>query len=136
AFAREKGIFTVIDGAQAVGQGAVDLKDIGCAASVSSPHKWLLAPAGIGLLFVRKESAPRVWTTLASAEWANEKDPGYRLQQRGTGSLALLGGLHGAIDFHHRVGAAKWRARIKELGDRLRAGLKAIPNVTIVSSTN
>jgi selenocysteine lyase/cysteine desulfurase len=136
ALARERGILTVIDGAQAAGQIPVDLHDIGCDAYFSSPHKWLLAPAGNGFLYVRREFAPRIWTTLASSEWANEKDPGLRLQQRGTGNLSLLLGLSAAIDFFDRVGADRWFGRIRELGDRLRAGLREIPGATIASSVH
>jgi len=136
ALARTRGIFTVIDGAQAIGQIPVDVRAIGCDAYVGSPHKWLLAPAGNGFLVVRREGASRVWTTLASGEWANEKDPGLRLQQRGTGNLSLLIGLEAAIDFHHRVGPERWFARIKHLGDHLRARLSETPDATISSSTH
>jgi selenocysteine lyase/cysteine desulfurase len=136
ALARSRGIFTVVDGAQAVGQIPVDVQRIGCDAYFSSPHKWLLAPAGNGFLYLRREVADRVWTTLASGEWANREDHGHRLQQRGTGSLSLLVGLEAAIDFHNRVGPERWTRRIRELGDRLRAGLRDIPRVTISSSTH
>lgn len=133
---REQGIFTVIDGAQAVGQIHVDVQDIGCDAYFSSPHKWLLAPAGNGCLYVRKEIAGKIWTVLASSQWANEEDPGFRLQQRGTGNLPLLDGLAAAADFFQSVGPDRWISRIKELGDRLRAGLQQIEGVEIFSSTH
>lgn len=136
ALAKARGIFTVVDGAQAIGQIPVDVKAIDCDAYFGSPHKWLLAPAGSGFLYVRKSTANRVWTTLASGEWANEKDPGLRLQQRGTGNLSLLLGLDAAIDFHQRVGPERWFARIKQLGDYLRSRLEALPGATIASSTH
>jgi selenocysteine lyase/cysteine desulfurase len=136
ALARARGIFTVIDGAQAIGQIPVDVRVIDCDAYIGSPHKWLLAPAGNGFLYVRRSAASRVWTTLASGEWANEKDPGLRLQQRGTGNLSLLIGLDAAIDFHLRVGAERWFARIRALGDYLRSRLRNVPGATIASSTH
>lgn len=136
ALAKARGIFTVIDGAQAIGQIPVDVRRIDCDAYFGSPHKWLLAPAGNGFLYVRKSSASRVWTTLASGEWANEKDPGLRLQQRGTGNMSLLVGLDAALDFHLRVGSERWFARIKQLGDHLRSRLRETPGVTISSSTH
>lgn len=131
--ARDKGIFTVIDGAQSVGQIHVNVKEIGCDAYFSSPHKWLLAPAGNGFLYVRKGIQSRVWTTLASAQWDNQKDAGFRLQQRGTGNLSLLVGLNAAIDFHNRIGSERVEARIRELTSRLRAGLQKIKGVRIYS---
>ena len=133
AEARARGILTVIDGAQALGHIPVDVRDIGCDAYVACFHKWLLAPAGNGFLYVRRDCAKDVWTTLASANWANHDDDGYRLTQRGTGSLSLLVGAEAALDFHFAIGPARVQQRVKELGDRLRAGLREIPKVTIYS---
>lgn len=131
AAARSRGIFTIIDGAQALGHVHVDVRDIDCDAYYTSMHKWLCAPAGCGLLYVRKEQAPRIWTTLASSQWDNHQDEGYRLQQRGTGNLSLLMGLDAAVDFHNRIGHDRVTGRIKELGDYLRSGLQKIPRVQI-----
>lgn len=131
AEARGRGIFTIIDGAQALGHIAVDVKEIGCDAYYSSMHKWLCAPAGNGVLYVRKDRVKDVWTTNASAQWDNHEDEGYRLQQRGTGNLSLLMGLNASLDFHNKIGSERVIRRIKELGDYLRAGLKGIPRVKV-----
>ena len=69
SIAIDKGIFTIIDGAQAIGHIPIDVKEIGCDAYYCSPHKWLLAPAGNGALYIRKEVVSEVWTTLASGQW-------------------------------------------------------------------
>ncbi len=134
--AREEGIFTIIDGAQAVGQVKVDVQDIGCDAYYSSLHKWLLAPAGSGILYVRKDRMPAIWSTIASYNWDNPEDHGFRLMQNGTGNTAILAGLNAAIDFYNAIGEDRWLARIKYLGDYLRAGLQQLRQVTIVSSTH
>lgn len=136
AIARERGIFTVIDGAQCVGQVKVDVQDLGCDAYYSSLHKWLLAPAGSGILYLRKEKAPEVWATLASYNWEEPEDHGFRLMQYGTGNPSLQAGLEAAVDFFNAVGEERWLGRIKELGDRLRTGLQTLDKVTIVSSTH
>lgn len=134
--ARERGIFTVLDGAQCVGQIPVDVKDIGCDAYYSSLHKWLLAPAGSGLLYINKDVATNIWTTIASYNWDNQEDHGFRLMQNGTGNAGLMAGYNAAVDFFNTIGASQWLGRIKELGMYLRNGLKEIPHVTIFSSTN
>lgn len=136
AEAKKRGIFTVLDGAQCVGQIKVDVQDIGCDAYYSSLHKWLLAPAGSGLLYINKAVSPNIWSTVASYQWDNQEDHGFRLMQNGTGNAALLAGYEAAVDFFNGVGEEKWLGRIKELGSYLRAGLKEIPHVTIESSTN
>ena len=131
ADARERGIFTVIDGAQAVGHIPVDVHDIGCDAYVGCFHKWMLAPAGTGFLYVRREREKEVWSTLCSGNWANHDDDGYRFSQRGTGCLSLTMGLDAALDFHNELGPKRVTDRIKYLGDYLRAGLRKIPSVIV-----
>ncbi|MGO9615543.1 MAG: aminotransferase class V-fold PLP-dependent enzyme, partial [Bryobacteraceae bacterium] len=133
AAARSRGILTVIDGAQALGHIPVDVRDIGCDAYVACFHKWLLAPAGNGFLYIRGDREKDVWTTLASANWANHDDDGYRLTQRGTGSMSLMVGAEAALDFHFAIGPARVQQRIKQLGERLRSGLREIPEATIYS---
>lgn len=133
AEARSRGIMTVLDGAQAFGHIPVDVKDIGCDAYVGCFHKWLLAPAGNGFLYLRGDRAPEVWTTIASGNWDNHDDEGMRFTQRGTGSLSLLAGLEAALDFHTSVGPERVQQRIKYLGDYLRDGLRQIPKVSIKS---
>lgn len=134
--AKNMGIFTVLDGAQCVGQVPVDVRDIGCDAYYSSLHKWLLAPAGSGLLYINKDVASDIWSTIASYNWDNQEDHGFRLMQNGTGNAGLLAGYDAAVDFFNTIGAEQWLGRIKELGMYLRNGLKQLPHVTIYSSTN
>jgi selenocysteine lyase/cysteine desulfurase len=135
ALARARGFFTLIDGAQALGQLRVDVKKIGCDAYASSPHKWLLAPPGNGLLYVREDRSREVWATLASAAWDNyESATGlFRLMQFGTANAALLAGLDAALDFYLRVGPEKIERRTLALADTLRQGLQAIKGAAISS---
>jgi isopenicillin-N epimerase len=133
AAARQRGIFTVIDGAQAFGHIGVDVKEIGCDAYVGCFHKWMLAPAGEGFLYLRSDRAPGIWSSVASANWNNHDDNGLRFSQRGTGSMSLMMGLDAALDFHNQIGAQRVQQRIKYLGDYLRAGLRKIPQVKIYS---
>lgn len=134
--AKEMDIFTIIDGAQAVGQVKVDVRDIGCDAYYSSLHKWLLSPGGNGILYVSKAKMPEIWATIASYNWDFQEDHGFRLMQNGTGNTAVLDGLDASIDFYNAIGGEKWLSRVKFLGDYLRSGLKKLDNVTIVSSTH
>ena len=136
AEARSRGIFTVIDGAQALGHIKVDLHDLGCDAYIGCFHKWILAPAGNGFMYVRKDRVQEISSTIASSQWDNHTDEGFRFTQRGTGSLTLLHGLETAIDFHNEIGNDKVIARIKHLGGYLRDELRKIPKVKIYSPTD
>jgi selenocysteine lyase/cysteine desulfurase len=131
--ARDRGAISVVDGAQTVGQMAIDLHALGCDVYVASPHKWLCAPKGTGFMYVRKGLAPPLVSTLASAEFANAEWGAARLQQFGTGSVANLHGLLAAIDFQNAIGIGAIEARDRELTDRLRKGLRGIAGVRISS---
>jgi len=131
--ARERGIFTVIDAAQVVGHLRTNLHEMGCDAWYTSPHKWLLAPKGTGFLYVAARRLPGIWATMASSNWDNYRDGAYRLMQNGTSNLSILKGVDAAVEFHNRVGPERVEARIMFLANRLRAGLRQIPRVTINS---
>lgn len=133
AEARSRHIFTVLDGAQAFGHIPVDLREIGCDAYVGCFHKWMLSPAGTGFMYIRKDVAPEVWSSVASGQWNNHEDNGYRFTQRGTGSMSMMMGLEAALDFHSAIGPERVTARVKYLGDYLREGLRKNPKVTIYS---
>ena len=135
-FAKSKGIFTVIDGAQAVGQIDVDLKNLSCDAYYSSLHKWLLSPPGNGILYLNSSISANICPTLSSYNWDNKEDKGFSLQQSGTGNPSLRVGLDASIDFFNMIGYNNWISRIKYLGKYLRDGLKKLDNVEIISSNN
>jgi selenocysteine lyase/cysteine desulfurase len=136
ALARERGILSVIDGAQCVGHWRINLHAMGCDAYFSSPHKWLLAPKGCGLLYINRQRLPQVWATIVSGQWDNYRDGAFRFMQIGTGNLSLLKGYEAAIDWHNRVGPDRVYRRLQALGDRLRAGLARIPQVRVLSPTH
>ncbi|PDH39696.1 MAG: aminotransferase, partial [Rhodothermaeota bacterium MED-G19] len=59
--AREMGIETIVDGAHSFSHVDMDVSEIGCDYYGSSLHKWLGAPLGNGLLYVKKGNAERLW---------------------------------------------------------------------------
>jgi selenocysteine lyase/cysteine desulfurase len=133
ALARERGIFSAIDGAQSIGHIAIDVNAMGCDAIYGSPHKWLLAPKGNGMLWVRPDKQAHLWSTIASSAWDDQNDRMYGVMQMGTGNLSLLVGLGVACDFHQQIGSMRIQERIVGMGEQLREGVKKIPGGRIVS---
>lgn len=133
ALARERGALALVDGAQAVGQTQVDVKALGCDAYVASPHKWMMAPKGTGILYIRRDLQDRFWTTLASYQWDNHADGAFRFMQYGTGSVPVVDGLVAALRFIDKIGIARIERWDGMLTKRLRDGFAKIPAVRVAS---
>jgi len=133
ALARERGALALVDGAQAVGQIKVDVKELGADAYVGSPHKWLLAPKGTGFLYLRRDVHDRFWTTLASAAWDDREKGAFRFMQYGTGSVAVVEGLLAALRFIDGIGLDEIQRWDAALTKRLRDGLARIPAARLTS---
>jgi isopenicillin-N epimerase len=136
ALARERGALAIVDGAQAVGQMRIDVKAVGCDAYVASTHKWLLAPKGTGILYVRREAQDRFWSTLATTGFDDRAAGAFRFMHFGTGSLPTVQGLLAAVRFMTRLGIERVERWDAMLSTRLREGLARIPHVKVSSPSD
>jgi len=128
--AHEKGLLIMADSAHGIGMISLNMKELGCDFFASSPYKWLGAPTGIGLLYVRKEAQDKLWPTVVSSGWdttasARKYDP------QGQRADAMVYALGEAIDFMNHIGKVKVEKRIKTLAAYLKQGLSKIPGVKI-----
>ncbi|NIS13789.1 MAG: aminotransferase class V-fold PLP-dependent enzyme, partial [Thermoplasmata archaeon] len=69
----------------------------------SSPYKWLGAPTGCGLLYVRQEVQDRLWPTIASSGWDTETTA-RRFETLGQRADPIVIALGEAIDFQNVIG--------------------------------
>ena len=139
---RARGIFSVVDGAQAVGMIPVNLHHLDCDFYATSGHKWLLGPKGTGFLYVRRDLLgswrPR-WVGAYSDQTFDldkgvfETLPEARATEYGTRNTALILGLGAAIDFVNVVGIDRAAARGRALARRLAEGLRPIDGVHILT---
>jgi isopenicillin-N epimerase len=133
--AREHGILSHIDGAHGIGQISLDLHDLGCDSYATSPHKWLLAPKGTGVLYLREEVQERLWAHTVSSEWRNHKQKAYRFSNLGTSNLSVMAGLQAALDFQTKLGANHVYARIHHLARRVHDHLVAYPQLRLANAS-
>ncbi|MCL1908362.1 MAG: aminotransferase class V-fold PLP-dependent enzyme [Holophagaceae bacterium] len=129
AMARARGVFSLIDGAQAPGHIMLNINNIGADAYSASLHKWLFAHAGNGFLHIRSEAAEKIWLTQASEAW-KDADVGFRFQQRGTGNPSLLHALDASLDIFEEAGPYEWCSRVQTLGDFLRRSIQEMPKLS------
>ncbi len=134
ALARQRGIISAIDGAHPPGMLRTDLTDLGCDFYASSPHKWLLAPKGTGLLYVSEPWLDRLWPTIVSGGWDALADRAVRFDRKGTVNDSLFAGFQAAVDFHDLIGSERVERRVRWLGDRLYDGLSRVAGVRLTSA--
>jgi isopenicillin-N epimerase len=133
ARARERGIFTIVDGAQSCGHLPTDMQVMQCDAFYTSASKWLMAPRGVSFMYVHKDALPRIWTTLASEHWNDQENGAFRLMQRGSCNASLVRGMEAAFDFYNRIGVETVQRRIMQLAERFRLGLEECSKARIIS---
>ena len=111
--ARTKGIPVIVDGAHAYAHFSFTQADLDCDYYGSSLHKWLLAPHGTGLLYVRKEKIRNLWPLMASPEAMD--DDIRKFEEIGTHPAANYLAIADALTFHQGIGAKRKEERLRYL---------------------
>ncbi len=131
--AREKGVLTVVDGAHMNGQTPVRIADLGCDFYAGSPHKWMFAPAGCGLLYMREEMSDRLWPNTVTGRW-NQKDlKAARFMMLGTNNRAIFEGMLAGARFARRIGVDRIYARIHGLARRAFEAARRRPYLEVLT---
>jgi isopenicillin-N epimerase len=129
----DRGITLAVDGAHPPGMMRVDLGVVGGDFYASSPHKWLLAPQGTGLLYLTEPWREALWPTLASGGWDDRTLGAHRLNHLGTFDESRLAGLLAALEFMRALGMDRVEGRVRHLRRRLHDGLVGIGGVRVVT---
>lgn len=113
---RNGGVPVIVDGAHAFAHLDFTIGELDCDYYGASLHKWLCAPHGTGLLYVRREKIPALWPLMA----ADEKQTAdiRKFEEIGTHPSANFLAIAEALDFHLAIGAARKQARLTYLRDR------------------
>jgi isopenicillin-N epimerase len=130
AWARQKGLLSIVDGAHAPGMIPVDVNATGCDAYACSPHKWLNAPQGTGILYLRRAIQNRIWPTVTDTGWQTGTFID-KYEHLGQVSDPLALAVSAAISFQSAIGKEPIRDRIRVLAARFRAGATNIQGVTL-----
>ena len=127
--AHKKGVQVMVDGAHAFAHFQFALPDLDCDYYGSSLHKWLSAPLGAGMLYVKKGNAAKVWPLLAEGD--KKDDDIYRLNHIGTHPVHTDLAIGDAVDFHQKIGGERKEARLRYLQNYWTSKVRNLPHVIV-----
>jgi selenocysteine lyase/cysteine desulfurase len=130
--ARARGIEVVVDGAHAFAQFPFQQADLDCDYYGTSLHKWVLAPIGTGMLYVKRNKIEKIWPMMAAPDSmaANIR----KFEEIGTHPASQRNAITEALNFHESIGAERKAERFRYLRKRWANRLRDLPGVQILNS--
>jgi selenocysteine lyase/cysteine desulfurase len=132
AMAERKGVEVLVDGAHSFGLLDFNVPDLGCDYFGTSLHKFLSAPIGSGMLWIKKDKIEKVWP-LICADKPNSSDI-RKFENLGTRSFPIEQGIGEAIAFHTAIGSKRKEERIRYLKNYWATKVKDVPGVRLHTS--
>lgn len=130
--AKKHGIETIVDGAHSFGLMDFKIPDLECDYFGTSLHKFLSAPIGSGLLYIRKEKIANIWPLVCND---NPKGTDIRkFETLGTRSFPIEQGIGEALNFHNAIGSKRKEERIRYLKNYWATRVATIAKVKINTS--
>jgi len=112
---KKRDILLMLDGAHSFAHIDFKLEELQCDFFATSLHKWLCAPFGTGLLYIKKELISSVWAF--SPTDALKDDDIRKFEAMGTRSVPSEIAVGQAVLFHNNIGAIRKYERLKSLTD-------------------
>jgi isopenicillin-N epimerase len=129
---RARGIEVIVDGAHAFAQFPFKQADLDCDYYGTSLHKWVLAPIGTGMLYVKRSKIPQIWPMMPAPD---SMDANIRkFEEIGTHPASQRGAITEALNFHDSIGGERKAERFRYLRKRWSNRLRELPGVKILNS--
>ncbi|HKD91538.1 MAG TPA: aminotransferase class V-fold PLP-dependent enzyme, partial [Terriglobales bacterium] len=116
ALARQRGITSIVDGAHAFAHVPFQFPDVDPDFYGASLHKWLSAPIGTGVLYVRRDRVAKHWALMAAPPSMDNNIR--KFEEIGTHPAAMHNGIQQALVFYDQIGAERKFARLRYLKQR------------------
>jgi isopenicillin-N epimerase len=130
AMAREHGVDVIVDAAHSFGQCNLKMDDLGADFVGLNLHKWLGAPVGAGVMYIRESRLDAIDVMLG------DEGPADKIDSRihtGTTSFATVLSIPAALDFNDAVGTPHKAARVRYLRDRWVHAVRGTPGIDILT---
>jgi selenocysteine lyase/cysteine desulfurase len=129
--AHRVGAQVVVDGAQSMALLPDTVPELGCDFYGASLHKWLGAPVGAGVLWMRKEHAEKVWPLVPAPAHVRGME---RFTWSGTYPEHVTAAAAPALALHEQLGAARKAARMRYLTAYWRQRVERLPGVRLYTT--
>ena len=129
ALARAHNITSIVDGAHAFAHVPFDFADLDCDFYGASLHKWLSAPIGTGMLYVRKDRIEKHWALMAAPASMDKNIR--KFEEIGTHPAAMHNGILQALEFHNLIGDQRKWERFRYLKQRWADRLSRLPGARL-----
>ncbi|MEJ7767457.1 MAG: aminotransferase class V-fold PLP-dependent enzyme [Chitinophagaceae bacterium] len=130
--AHRKGLEVIVDGAHSFGLLDFKIPDLECDYFGTSLHKFLSAPIGSGMLWIKKEKIAKIWPLTCNSK-PNSADI-RKFETLGTRSFPIEQGIGEAINFHNAIGPKRKEERIRYLKNYWSEKVQKIPGVKLHTS--
>jgi len=139
ALARERGVMSLVDGAQTFGLLDVNLTDISPDFYSGSAHKWPCGARESGVLYINARVHPNInksfWPLIYSA-YPGAVGASRNFESYGQRDEATMIAFREALEFQMKVGREAIEKRSRQLANQLIAGLSKLPDVKVWTSSN
>src|SRR6056300_168926 len=125
--AHSHGVEVLVDGAHCIGHFDFKITDLNCDYYGSSLHKWLAAPLGNGLLYIKDDHRPKIWPLLADYE--KDLNQMRRLNHLGTHPAYITLGVADAIDYLNDIGIKRKEQRLNQIRQYWMKNLQGFENI-------
>jgi selenocysteine lyase/cysteine desulfurase len=130
--AHERGIDVLVDGAHSFALLDFKIPDLDCDYFATSLHKWMCAPFGSGLLYVKKDKISKIWALAPDDKPL--ADQIQKFERLGTRNFASEMAIGSSLDFHLAIGSKRKEERLRSFKNYWMEKVKEIPGVHVKTS--
>ena len=133
--AHKRGIEVIVDGAHSFAHFEFKIPDLDCDYFASSLHKWLYAPIGSGMMYVKKEKIKNIYPLFATSD-DPLKDDIRKFENLGTRPFFIEQAIGKALEFHEMIGSERKEKRLHYLKNYWMEKVRNVPKVKLNTSLN
>jgi selenocysteine lyase/cysteine desulfurase len=134
AEARKRNVISIIDGAQSLAHLDFRIDDVNPDYFGASLHKWLCAPYGHGMLYVKQENIEGLWPLFPNGV-TNSNDI-RKFESIGTRPFTSELAIAQAIEFHNMIGGKRKEERLRYLKNYCFGKIAKYPRAQLHTSLN